>query len=70
MLLDTIKQELSKHDRPENKIDAQRFHKEKLTERFVFKAPVLRKISNEIYQRKKMAPETTLHDLFLPVRRR
>ena len=50
MLTRKIRQELAKHDRPENKIDAQQFHKERLKNRFVFKAPVLRKISNEIYK--------------------
>ena len=45
-----VRRELARHDRPENKIDAQRFHKEKLAERFVLKTPVLRKISNDIYR--------------------
>jgi 3-methyladenine DNA glycosylase AlkD len=49
MIVQRLKQELRKYDKPEYKIDAQKFFKETLKERYVLKAAVARKISNQIY---------------------
>ena len=45
-----LKAEIKKHDKPSNRINYQQFHKEKLKEPTGLKAPVLRKISNDIYR--------------------
>jgi 3-methyladenine DNA glycosylase AlkD len=50
MIIRKLKQEIKKYDKPENKIDAQQFFKEKLKIRYVLKAPVARKISDQLYR--------------------
>jgi len=59
MLIEKIKKELAVYDRPENKIDVQRFHKEKIDEkyRYAIKTPLLRKVSNKIFMEIKSKPK-------------
>ena len=49
-IIDTLRQELAKHDKPENKLNYQRFFKEKLDDPIGLKTAVLRKISNICYR--------------------
>ncbi|MBN1212810.1 MAG: DNA alkylation repair protein [candidate division Zixibacteria bacterium] len=49
-IIKKLKAEIKKQDKPSNRINYQQFHKEKLKEPTGLKAPVLRKISNEIYR--------------------
>jgi len=55
-ILDTLLAEIVRHDRPENRSNYQRFHKEKLKEPVGLKSPVLRKISNVVYREVKERP--------------
>ncbi len=50
MIIEQLKKEIKKHDRPENRINYQQFFKEKLKEPTGLKTPVLRKISNRFYR--------------------
>jgi len=49
MIINRLKEEVKKFDKPENKVDAQQFSKEKLKVRYVLKTSIARKISNQIY---------------------
>lgn len=44
-IIQAVRKDLAKHDKPEFKINAQQFHKEKLANPYVLKTPVMRKIS-------------------------
>jgi len=59
-VLDMLLAEIASHDKPENRSNYQRFHKEKLKDPEGLKAPVLRKISNQIYREVKDRPVTEL----------
>jgi 3-methyladenine DNA glycosylase AlkD len=50
MIIDKIRREIARHNKPENKINYQQFFKEKLDEPFGLKSAVFRKISNGCYQ--------------------
>lgn len=50
MVINRIRQELKKHDKPENKIYMQRFFKEKLDDPYGLKGAVFRKISNTCFK--------------------
>ncbi len=50
-ILNTLRDEISKQDIPENRINCQQFHKEKLKDPFGLKAPVLRKISKNYFNK-------------------
>jgi len=51
MIIDELRRDIKKHDKPGNQIDAQQFFKEKLKKRFVLKAPIARKISNTHFKK-------------------
>ncbi len=53
MIIRKLKEEIKKYDRPENKIDAQQFFKERLKVRFVLKTSIARKISDRLYREHK-----------------
>jgi 3-methyladenine DNA glycosylase AlkD len=55
-IIDTLRQELAKHNKPENLSNYQRFFKEKLDHPIGLKVPVLRKISNSCYKEIKNLP--------------
>jgi 3-methyladenine DNA glycosylase AlkD len=63
MIIQKLNKEVKKYDKPENKIDAQQFHKEKLKVRYVLKAPIARKISNNLYKEVKHLPKVELFRL-------
>jgi len=50
MIIEKLRQELARHDRPENKLNYQQFFKEKLDEPFGLKTAILRKISNQCFR--------------------
>ena len=60
MIVRKLKKEVKKYDKPENKIDAQQFHKERLKVRYVLKTPIARKISNQLYSDVKSLPKAEL----------
>jgi len=49
-VLQKLKQEIARQDKPENQINYQQFFKEKLEKPVGLKTPVLRKISNQGYK--------------------
>ena len=49
-IIQKLKTEIKKQDKPSNRINYQQFHKEKLKEPTGLKAPVLRQISKDIYR--------------------
>jgi len=63
MIVQKLKREIKKYDRPENKIDAQRFHKEKLKVRYVLKVSIARKISDKLYSEHKNLSKTEIFTL-------
>ena len=50
MIIDKVRRELARHDKPENKIYMQRFFKEKLDDPYGLKGDVFRKISNDCFK--------------------
>jgi len=62
-ILKEIRRELKRLDRPENKIDAQRFHKEKLKKRYVLKSPLVRRVSARFFKEVKIQPKESIFDL-------
>ena len=56
MIIEKIRSELKKHDKPENKINAQRFFKEKLDDPFFLKTVIFKKISDTCYKDIKNQP--------------
>ena len=59
-ILAELQKKLKKADTPANRINYQRFFKEKLKEPIGLKAPVLRKISNEVYRCFDFQPDEVL----------
>ncbi len=49
-IIKTIQQEIARHDKPENKLNYQRFFKETLEEPVSIKTAILRKISNRCFR--------------------
>jgi len=45
-----LRGEMARYDKPENKMDLQRFFKEKLKLRYILKSAIIKKISSEVYQ--------------------
>lgn len=60
MLIQKLKAEIKKVDKPENRINYQQFFKEKLKEPVGLKAPILRKISNNFYKEIKHKPKSEM----------
>ncbi len=50
MIIAKLKKEIAKHDKPENRLNYQRFFKEKLDDPVGIKTAVLRKISNQCFK--------------------
>lgn len=63
MLLQKLKAEIAKHDKPENRADYQKFFKEKLDDPVRIKTAVLRKISNSIFKEIKDKPAEEILDI-------
>ena len=62
-IIQKIKQELKKADKPGNKLDYQRFFKEKLKERYGIKTGILRKISNDCFKDAKKLPKDEILEI-------
>ena len=52
-IIEILRKEIAKHDKPENKLNYQRFFKETLDNPIAIKTAVLRKISNQCFRRAK-----------------
>ena len=61
-IIQALRTEFKKSDRPENKMDYQRWFKEKLKDPIRFKRPVIRKAANEIFKQAKNIPKEDLLD--------
>jgi len=62
-ILDRIRREIAAHDKPENRINYQRFFKEKLKEPVGLKTPVLRNISNQCFKDVRTLPANDVLNL-------
>ena len=62
-IIDKIRKEIDRNDKPENRHNYQRFHKEKLREPEGIKTPVLRNISNQCFKDVKPLPVSEILDL-------
>lgn len=49
-VIKTLKKEIKAHDKPEYKVDIQRFFKEKLKNRFALRGPIFKKISSKCFK--------------------
>ncbi|MDH4157760.1 MAG: DNA alkylation repair protein [candidate division Zixibacteria bacterium] len=63
MIIDKLKQEMARQDKPENRHNYQRFHKEKLKEPWGLKTQVLRKISNDCFKDVRHMPKDEILDI-------
>jgi 3-methyladenine DNA glycosylase AlkD len=63
MLIQKIKREIAKYDKPENRLNYQKFFKEKLDDPVRIKTAVLRKISNNIFKEVKGKPAAEILDI-------
>jgi len=63
MIIDELRREIKRHDKPENKIDAQQFFKERLKNRFALKTPIARKISNNHFKKIKNLSKKEILDI-------
>ncbi|MFC1475384.1 DNA alkylation repair protein [Candidatus Zixiibacteriota bacterium] len=63
MIIQKLKTEITKHDKPENRHDYQRFFKEKLADPVGLKTPVLRKISKQCFKEIKDRPKKQILDI-------
>lgn len=63
MIVALIKREIARHDKPENRHNYQRFHKEKLKDPIGLKTAVLRTISTGCFKRVKRQPKKHILDL-------
>jgi 3-methyladenine DNA glycosylase AlkD len=50
MIIDKIRREIARYDKPENRLNYQRFFKEKLKEPYGLKTSIIRKISNDCFK--------------------
>jgi 3-methyladenine DNA glycosylase AlkD len=60
MLIQKLKAEIKKVDKPENRINYQQFFKERLKEPVGLKTPVLRKLSNNFFKEIKVKPKSEI----------
>lgn len=63
MLLRKIRREIAKYDKPENRLNYQKFFKEKLDDPVRIKTAVLRKISNNIFKEIKSKPAAEILEI-------
>ena len=62
-ILQTLKSEIAKQDKPANRVNYQQFHKEKLEHPFGLKVGILRKISNTVFREIKGKPASEILDI-------
>lgn len=63
MVIDTIRREIARYDKPENKINYQQFFKEKLDEPFGLKSAVIRKVISDCFKEVKHLPKREILDI-------
>jgi 3-methyladenine DNA glycosylase AlkD len=63
MIIEKLKNEIAKHDKPENRYNYQRFFKEKLDDPINIKTAVLRKISNQCFKEIKSESKKQILDI-------
>lgn len=63
LLIEKIKGEIARYDKPENRIDYQRFFKEKLDHPIGLKTAIIRKISNSCFKEIKSKPVSEILDI-------
>jgi 3-methyladenine DNA glycosylase AlkD len=57
MIVDKVRREIARYDKPENRLNYQRFFKEKLDDPYGLKTAILRKISNQCFREIKDRPK-------------
>ncbi len=62
-IIQAVRNDLAKHDKPEYKINAQQFHKEKLANPYVLKTPIMRKISAANFKKLKELSKDEIFEL-------
>jgi len=62
VIVEIVKKEIAKHDKRKNRLNCQRFFKEKLADPIVLKTEILRKISNELFEQIKDQPKQQIFD--------
>ncbi len=63
MIVEKVKRELKKADKPENKMNVQRFFKEKLDDPFMLKSAVFKKICQDCFKDIKVEPPKKILDI-------
>jgi 3-methyladenine DNA glycosylase AlkD len=63
MIIEKLKREIARYDKPENRLNYQKFFKEKLDDPVRIKTAVLRKISNNIFKEVKGKPSAEILDI-------
>lgn len=62
MIINKVRQELARHDKPANKINYQQFFKEKLPEPYGLRSAIIKKISDECFREIKDFPKADTLD--------
>jgi len=62
MILDKVRQQIARYDKPQYKLNYQRFYKEKLAEPVSIKTQILRKIAKECFRDIKNLPKAEILD--------
>jgi 3-methyladenine DNA glycosylase AlkD len=62
MIIEKVRKEIARHDKPENKLNYQRFFKEKLKDPYGLKTAIVRKIAGECYQEIKDQPKEKIFE--------
>jgi 3-methyladenine DNA glycosylase AlkD len=57
-----LRKELAKYDKPENKVDYQRWFKEELKNPIGFRGPIIKKVAGEVFKQVKDVPKDDLLD--------
>ena len=63
MIIDKIKAEIARYDKPENRLNYQRFFKEKLKDPYGLKTAIVRKISNNCFKGVKGKPANEILEI-------
>ena len=61
-IIQALRKEFVKYDKPENRMDYQRWFKEELKYPVGFKGPIIKKVANEIFKQAKNIPKEDLLD--------
>lgn len=61
-IIHILRKEFARYDKPENKMDYQRWFKEELKNPIGFKGPKIKKLANEVFKQAKDIPKDDLLD--------